>query len=104
MSQKTESAHAATLRDLGFSPVDPALTDQIRSEIVRLTGWHLPVKKDQTPTFTRMEHCTLATDDLGQTWTGPLNTDLSFLGFMDMTEEYKEFKLEQATPASSARN
>ena len=84
MSQKTESAHAATLRDLGFSPVDPKVIEQIRSVLVRLTGLQFRAKQHQTPTFTRGKVSTIATDDLGQQWTGPPDMDLSPFGFARM--------------------
>ncbi len=84
MSQKTESIHADTLRRLGFRPVDPKAIEQIRSVLVRLTGLQFKAEKGQTPTFTRGKVSTIATDDLGQKWTGPPDMDLSSFGFARM--------------------
>ncbi len=88
MAQNIESKHAPELRKRGFTrgPGPGVITGLSRNERRVLNK-----KKKTEPFFTMSDAVTLATDEAGQQWVGPPNTNLSDLGFGDNTSALKVF-------------
>lgn len=90
---KTESKYAPKLRELGFTPIEKEVSLAVRAEWPRKLSRQERRKLERMryrPWFTMTLINTLATDDTGQSWVGPANSNLSALGFDDNTEDYKK--------------
>lgn len=86
MSKYTKSRYAKKLRQLGFRPIDKKLSLEVRAVVPKKLSRNERrqlEKKRYRPWFTNADIVTFATDETGQTWQGPPNTDLSHMGFDD---------------------
>jgi len=92
MTQKQEPKYISELRRRGFSEIHETAIEAIRSVVFkglnrkerRKIEKRLREKKRRT--FSMFDDETYATDETGQAWVGPGNTDISDLGFTDNTE------------------
>lgn len=91
MSVKTPtSRYSKKLSEMGFRPISKEVSLAVREVLPRKLSRNerrLLNKKRYAPWFTKTEMFTLATDETGQTWQGPADTDLSPLGFEDKSAE-----------------
>lgn len=78
------------LRELGFIPIDKRASIAVRAAGgTRIERKQLKHKRYR-PWFTTTNVITLATDETGQSWQGPANTNLSFLGYENKSKEIQE--------------
>lgn len=85
-----EARQAQKLRDMGFTPIDKELSLQVRGSLPRKLSRNERRrlrKQKYRPWFTMTSEVTFATDETGQSWHGPPNTDLSPLGYDNRTED-----------------
>lgn len=88
-SEQKEARHAQQLRDLGFTTIDKELSLVVRGNLPRRLSRNERrqlKKQGYRPWFTMTETLTFATDETGQTWKGPGNTDLTAFGYEDKSE------------------
>jgi hypothetical protein len=84
---REEPSHEKSLEDLGFVQVDKHASLTVRAINTQRNQRRLLRKQKYRPWFTASSVITIATDELGQTWIGPPNTDLAHLGYEDKSAE-----------------
>lgn len=85
----TEAKDASTLRELGFTAIEKELSIAVRGAGLSRNQRRQLKKQRYRPWFTMSGVGTAATDETGQSWLGPPNTDLSSLGYENKTDEFE---------------
>lgn len=85
-----EARQTQKLLEMGFTQIDKEISLQVRASLPHKMSRNQrrQLKRQKyRPWFTTSSAITFATDETGQSWKGPPNTDLSFLGYDNRTSD-----------------